>query len=168
MRVRLLSSVALGLLLSVSGCSSDPGSSDAGSDAGADAPSPGKDAAADAPVDTGPPPPPMLMSPPSCPGDPITATDIAAITSVTCAGAMCHNLGTAQQVKSTWVNKPSSQTTRIPMVKPTDPNSSYVLYKLLGQAKTAGGGGNRMPENKPMLSTADYCKFHDWVQGGAM
>jgi hypothetical protein len=165
LRSLALVSVALAALAA---CSSDPGTGgDAGADATADAPT---DAVVDvvAKDESAPPLQPMLSNPPSCPGDPITATDIAAITSVTCAGAMCHNWGTAQLVKSAWVNKPSSQTTLIPLVKPTEPNASYVLYKLLGQAKSAGGSGNRMPANRPALSNADYCKFHDWVQGGAM
>jgi hypothetical protein len=53
-------------------------------------------------------------------------------------------------------------------VEASSPDTSYLLYKLAGQAALVkGGGGGQMPEGAPALSDADYCTVYNWIRSGA-
>ncbi len=50
----------------------------------------------------------------------------------------------------------------------SDPDKSYLLYKLANQASLVPkGGGGLMPQGAPALSDADYCTVYNWVRSGA-
>lgn len=47
-------------------------------------------------------------------------------------------------------------------------HQSYVMYKLMGQAATAGGSGDLMPRGAGSpLGNTQLCLFINWIKGGA-
>ena len=91
----------------------------------------------------------------------------------TCAVAGCHSAGTARaglvlEAGSTFgetVNVPSSQRPEFDRVEPADPEQSYIIKKLRGDADITG---QRMPEGGPFLSEARIAEVISWINAGAL
>jgi hypothetical protein len=89
----------------------------------------------------------------------------------TCALGGCHSQAsasaglvlTADQSFDNLVNAPSTQS-NINRVTPGDPENSYLVRKLRGDA---GISGSRMPAGGPFLSDAQIQRFVDWIDAGA-
>lgn len=124
--------------------------------------------------------PPVLANPPVCAAANITAD--ALYTNVfkpNCANGNCHATGSGgvmitsgATLKSMWVDK-TFEAARVPVVKSGGGdiavNSSYIMYKLLNQAATAGGNNTAsMPKGGAKLSDPDLCQFINWIKGGAL
>jgi hypothetical protein len=118
---------------------------------------------------------PTLVGLPTCSGTGVTADSLyASIVEGSCAGAKCHGGGaggltmtSAATFKANTVGVASTETMLMPRVSANNLNQSYLLYKLLGQQKNAGGKGGRMPEGGPELSDDDLCQFITWISEGA-
>jgi hypothetical protein len=90
----------------------------------------------------------------------------------TCALAGCHSVGSAQaglvlasgQSFGNLVNTPSTQQPNLRRVLPFDPESSYLIRKLRGDA---GISGDRMPRTGNFLSDAEIARFVTWINEGA-
>ena len=90
-----------------------------------------------------------------------------------CARSSCHNANTAQaglalasgQSFANLVNFPSTQQPNLNRVTPFDPENSYLIRKLRGDA---GITGLRMPENGTFLTDAEIGRFINWINDGAL
>jgi len=91
-----------------------------------------------------------------------------AIFTPSCATSGCHvstypNL-TAGQAHAAIVNGASSAGSAQPLVKPGDPDNSYLLLKMTG---APGISGNRMPLGRSPLSEAYINSVRQWIERGA-
>jgi hypothetical protein len=119
-----------------------------------------------------PPPPP----PPPPPGGVSFAADIQPIFTASCALTNCHvgpnpagpglNLSEGQ-TRSTTVDIPSSQVTRLLLIEPGNADSSYLIIKLDGNQSTVGGFGGTMPINANPLDQATIDLIRAWIDAGA-
>lgn len=91
----------------------------------------------------------------------------------TCARVGCHSAGSASaglvlaagQSFGNIVNVPSSEQANLNRVTPFDPENSYIIRKLRGDA---GISGQRMPRGGPFLSDAEIRRFITWIDEGAL
>jgi hypothetical protein len=62
-----------------------------------------------------------------------------------------------------------SQLPSLMYIKPSDPDNSFLLYKITGQQDKIPVGGAQMPDVSPPmpLSTQDQCTLINWVRTGA-
>lgn len=89
-----------------------------------------------------------------------------------CALAGCHSSGSASAGLSlaagdsfgALVNVPSSQVPSLNRVTPNNPDSSYLVKKLRGDADIQGA---RMPNGSPPLSAAELDRIVRWINAGA-
>lgn len=119
-------------------------------------------------------PPPVLTIPSGC--DPAsgteTATSLATLVQTKCFGGTCHNNGSLPSMKTAaellaLKNKQTASNTPIPYVTPSDPDKSYLLYKLTNeQLKVANGNGSQMPQGSTLMAS-ELCRFIRWVKLGA-
>ncbi len=102
------------------------------------------------------------------------AASIQPIFSANCALSGCHagaspqegmNLSSGQAF-SNIVNVPSNQSSLM-RVRPSMPDSSYLVHKIQGTQASVGGSGSRMPEGRAPLSQADIDKIRQWISDGA-
>jgi hypothetical protein len=88
-----------------------------------------------------------------------------------CSTANCHGGPTAPKITSAADVKAMVGTksfSSFNYVVASDPDKSYLLYKLAGQqALVPQGGGGQMPESAPAISDADYCTVYNWIRSGA-
>jgi hypothetical protein len=90
----------------------------------------------------------------------------------TCARAGCHSTGSAQaglalaagQSFGNLVNVASTQVAGLNRVTPNDPEASYLIKKLRGDADISG---SRMPQGGPFLSDEQIGRFIEWIDSGA-
>lgn len=90
----------------------------------------------------------------------------------TCDNFGCHNAEsasaglvlTAGQSFGELVNVPSTERPQFDRVEPGDPDASYLVQKLRGDA---GIDGERMPEGGPYLSDAEIARVISWINDGA-
>jgi hypothetical protein len=90
----------------------------------------------------------------------------------TCARAGCHNSTSAQaglvlaagQSFGNLVNAASTQVAGLNRVTPNDPENSYLIKKLRGDADISG---SRMPQGGPFLSDEQIGRFIEWIDSGA-
>ena len=90
-----------------------------------------------------------------------------------CALVGCHSAGSAQaglvlasgQSFANLVNVPSSQQPNLNRVTPFDPENSYEIRKLRGDA---GITGSRMPLSGGFLTDAEIGRFITWINEGAL
>lgn len=90
----------------------------------------------------------------------------------TCARGGCHSVSSAQaglvlepaQAFANLVGVPSSQRPELNRVTPGDPDNSYLVKKLRGDADIEGG---RMPRGGPFLSAEEIDRFVRWIRNGA-
>jgi hypothetical protein len=89
----------------------------------------------------------------------------------TCATVGCHtgagaqaglNLSDADTSFLELVGVPSSQNAAISRVAPTDPDNSYLIQKLEGNA------GSQMPLGLPALDPAVIAEIRQWIADGAL
>lgn len=52
-------------------------------------------------------------------------------------------------------------------VKPNDPDASYLVKKIEGQQRAAGGTGERMPFGGPALDAETIAAIRAWIAAGA-
>jgi mono/diheme cytochrome c family protein len=76
-------------------------------------------------------------------------------------GAM--NLTTAATTYKAWVGQFTLEQPTVQFVSPGNPNTSYVVQKLLG---TVGITGKQMPLGGPYLSTAQILQIQQWIAAG--
>ncbi|MFQ5526099.1 MAG: hypothetical protein ACE5GX_07520 [Thermoanaerobaculia bacterium] len=91
----------------------------------------------------------------------------------TCAVAGCHSAGTARaglvleagRTFGETVNVLSSQLPQFDIIEPGDPERSYLVKKLRGDADISG---DQMPEGGPFLSEERIAEVISWVNAGAL
>ncbi len=91
----------------------------------------------------------------------------------TCAVAGCHSAASAQaglilaagRTFNETVNVPSSGRPQFDIIEPGDPESSYMIKKLRGDADIAG---QRMPRGGPSLSDERIAEVISWTNAGAL
>lgn len=91
----------------------------------------------------------------------------------TCARAGCHNAASAQaglvleagRTFGETVNVPSSERPQFDIIEPGDPESSYMVKKLRGDADI---DGQRMPRGGPFLSDERLAEVVSWINAGAL
>lgn len=116
------------------------------------------------------------IGPPGPPaGDVTLSGDVQPIFTANCAFANCHagpipvlgqNLSAGQAYGSI-VNVTSQQVPSLRRVRPSLPDSSYLLHKIQGTQGTVGGSGGRMPLGGAPLSNADIATIRAWIAAGA-
>lgn len=94
-----------------------------------------------------------------------------------CAISGCHdnranpagglNMTTVQLSHANMVGRDSTQVPGRKLVVPADPDSSYLVDKLLGTHLAVGGTGRRMPTDAAALSQADIDRVIAWINDGA-
>ncbi len=90
----------------------------------------------------------------------------------TCDSFGCHNADSARgglvlaagMSFENLVNVPSNQQAQFDRVEPGDPESSYIVKKLRGDA---GIEGERMPDGGPFLTDAQLARVISWINAGA-
>ncbi|MCP4202620.1 MAG: hypothetical protein GY769_11880 [bacterium] len=90
----------------------------------------------------------------------------------TCDSFGCHNADSASaglvlaegMSFGELVNEPSSQMPQFDRVEPGDPEASYIVKKLRGDADISG---ERMPEGGPFLTDAELARLISWINAGA-
>ena len=119
------------------------------------------------PAGTPPPPPP-----PPPPGATMFSQFQAQIFTPTCAAGGCHAAASAQaglvleagQSYDNLVGVPSTQQPALSRVSPGNPEESYLIKKLRGDADIVG---DRMPRGGPFLDQADIDALIAWISAGA-
>lgn len=92
--------------------------------------------------------------------------------SPTCAVSGCHNAASARaglvlvagMTFGETVNVPSSQVPGFDRIEPSDPDNSYLIKKLRGDADV---DGDRMPDGGPFLSDEQINRVISWINSGA-
>lgn len=95
---------------------------------------------------------------------------VIAIFEENCATAGCHTgtapmMGlklTADEFYARTVNQPSMEKPELLRIKPGEPDSSYMMMKILG---TAGIIGSRMPFGRDPLSDEEVATIVEWISG---
>lgn len=89
-----------------------------------------------------------------------------------CTGGSCHNISqipafsTQTGFMAATINKVS--TSGLSYVVPSDPDRSYLLYKLSSNPRLApGGSGSQMPSGRTPLTAAQMCTIYQWIKNGA-
>jgi len=110
------------------------------------------------------------------PGESVTlSTDVQPIFTANCAFANCHagndavlgqNLSVGRAYASI-VSVPSSQVPGLFRVRPSFPDSSYLVHKIQGTQGSVGGGGGRMPLGGTPLTTEEIATIRAWITAGA-
>jgi hypothetical protein len=102
---------------------------------------------------------------------PHLSTDVVPITSANCAiSAGCHSaMSTGGGVVNMLVGVIAEECNdeRF-MVKPCDPEHSYVIDKLTNHNLSACNPQTTMPYNLPMLAAPDIQTIYDWICAGAV
>jgi len=115
----------------------------------------------------------MAVDPPPPP-----ASGFAAVQSIftgNCAFSGCHAGASPQQGMDlsagrsydNIVGVAAHEVPRLLRVAPNNPDSSYLLIKLEGEAGSVGGVGTQMPLGG-MLSQAQVNTVRDWIASGAL
>lgn len=102
------------------------------------------------------------------------SADLLPILKARCA--VCHMTGgepggmslTPESAWSDLVQRNALGQPSMQRVNPGDPRSSYLMHKLWGSHREAGGNGSRMPLHQPALSAAILGDFEAWVAAGAL
>jgi cysteine-rich repeat protein len=114
--------------------------------------------------------PPVPLDPPDCAPADVSLQQAWAAVQGACN---CHGNGAGNLKFSDAATFRASMlgvyptTAELPLVSAGDPDSSYLIFKLLNQqGSVAGGRGSRMPIAKP-LGAAQVCAVYRWIAGGA-
>ncbi len=101
--------------------------------------------------------------------------DAQPIFTANCAFSGCHggtspaqnmNLGSGLSFANL-VGIASLQVPGMQRINPSKPDSSYLIFKVLGTHSTVGGVGGRMPLGAGPLSAAEILTLTEWVENGA-
>ena len=65
------------------------------------------------------------------------------------------------------VNVSAGELATMMRIRPSKPDSSYLVHKIQGTHTTVGGTGQRMPLGQPVLSQAQIDMIRTWVTEGA-
>jgi len=103
------------------------------------------------------------------------ATHVQSILTASCATGGCHvapgaaaGLDLSQgQAHGNVVNVASSQVAHLMLVEPNDPDSSYLMVKLLGEAGLIAGVPSQMPLGVPALRAGQIDTIAMWIDNGA-
>ena len=96
------------------------------------------------------------------------------ILTANCALSGCHagaspaqgmNLSVGQAYANI-VNVPSNESGLL-RVKPSEPDSSYLVHKIQGTQGSVGGSGGRMPLGSAALSQTQIDAIRQWITDGA-
>ena len=109
------------------------------------------------------------------PGSISFATDIQPIFTGNCALTGCHAGTSPQQGQNlsggqayaNIVDVISNEAPPMRRVRPSKPDSSYLVHKIQGTQATVGGVGGRMPLGMGALAQADIDKIRAWITAGA-
>lgn len=102
------------------------------------------------------------------------AAAVQPILTANCALSGCHagaspaqgmNLSLGQAFANI-VSVPSNESGLL-RVKPSEPDSSYLVHKIQGTQGTVGGSGGRMPLGRAALSQAQIDIIRQWIADGA-
>lgn len=102
--------------------------------------------------------------------------DVQPVIYASCAFTACHvkpflsedlDLETAEATYAGLAGVPSRQSPLL-RVAPGRPSASYLWHKLRGTHASVGGGGDRMPQGDPPLSTAQMDVVRAWIVEGAL
>ncbi len=102
------------------------------------------------------------------------AAAVQPILTANCALSGCHagaspaqgmNLSSGQAYANI-VSVPSNESGLL-RVKPSEPDSSYLMHKIQGTQSTVGGSGGRMPLGRAALSQAQIDIIRQWIADGA-
>jgi mono/diheme cytochrome c family protein len=109
---------------------------------------------------------------PEVPGDPTLAADIQPLFDANCV--VCHTgagasatLSLAEGESLTDLQQPSTQVSRMVLLEPGSPASSYLMYKINGTHQSVGGSGTSMPPQIPLLAE-DQQLIEAWILAGAL
>ena len=106
------------------------------------------------------------------------ATDVQPVLSGSCAFSGCHGttntrpsskpmvLATGQAYDQI-VNVSAGELATMMRIKPSKPDSSYLVHKIQGTHATVGGTGQRMPLGQPALAQTQIDMIRTWVSEGA-
>lgn len=103
------------------------------------------------------------------------ARDVQPIFTANCALSGCHagsspvlgqNLSAGLAYASI-VNVPAQEAPGFFRVRPSLPDSSYLVHKIEGTQGELGGSGGRMPLGAPPLSVAEIATIRAWIAAGA-
>lgn len=78
-----------------------------------------------------------------------------------------QNLSAGRTLESI-VNVPSAQVPALARVRPTLPDSSYLVHKIQGTQGSVGGSGGRMPLGGGSLTPVEIELIRAWITGGAL
>jgi len=100
------------------------------------------------------------------------SVDIVPVFNTRCVA--CHLTGdepgrmalTPESAYSSLVGVPSAEAALL-RVKPGDPDASYLVKKIEGQQRAAGGIGERMPFGGPALDAETIAAIRAWIAAGA-
>ncbi len=119
--------------------------------------------------------PPVLVVPAGCTFTTVRLADFyAAVITSNCATAGCHiSGGTLPRMDTSAIffasTVSASSSNGMKYITPGNANTSYLLYKVMGQqAKVTTSPGNQMPNGKPALSPTQQCQLINWVLSGAL
>jgi hypothetical protein len=92
-----------------------------------------------------------------------------------CASAACHGGSPpaafprldAEGAYGAIVGVDSLQASGVKLVQPLDPDASYLLLKMRGEAGSVGGLATPMPIGDAMLGPSDLAAVEAWIANGA-
>lgn len=92
-----------------------------------------------------------------------------------CASAACHGGSPpaafprldAEGAYDAIVGVPSQQASGVLLVEPFEPDASYMLVKMRGEAASVGGIATPMPIGDALLDPAELAAFEAWIANGA-
>jgi Lamin Tail Domain len=103
------------------------------------------------------------------------AKEIQPIFTASCARSGCHggsrpaedmDLSEGQAFDNI-VAVPSNEAPDLNRIEPGDPDKSYLLHKLRGTQRSAGGSGSRMPLGGRALADDQIARIRQWIEQGA-
>jgi len=107
------------------------------------------------------------------------AADIQPLFTARCAFSGCHAGAnpaqgmdlSAGQAYANIVNVPANETAStsgLMRVRPSFPDSSYLVHKIQGTQQSVGGSGGQMPLTNCCLSQSDIDRIRQWITDGAL
>lgn len=83
------------------------------------------------------------------------------------SGDELGNLGLAPNLAYGFLVSRGSTESKLLLVSPGDPESSYLIHKLRGTHLDNGGKGSRMPMGLPALADNELTMITTWISQGA-
>lgn len=109
---------------------------------------------------------------PEVAADPTLEQDVQPLFDANCV--TCHSgaspsatLSLAPGESLTDLQQPSTEVSRMVLLEPGSPTSSYLMYKIYGTHQSVGGSGTAMPPQLPLLEE-DQQVIEAWILAGAL